>query len=128
MLVEPATCSGGVCPIKVKAPSAVLVFLNGDPTGSIPNGIQDPAVGGGHINGGLAMTFATTARAKTHNTATVDPSVLATSNGHSGKDLDKKGSTSRGKSDAGVRLISSVWVSIGAMIGALIGGGLIFIR
>ena len=34
------------------------------------------------------------------NTATIDPSVLATSNGHSGKDR-QSGSTSKGSSGAG---------------------------
>lgn len=43
-----------------------------------------------------ALTFSTTAVTRTMNTATVNPSVLATSNGHSGKDLKKLGSTSQG--------------------------------
>jgi hypothetical protein len=38
-----------------------------------------------------AMTFATTTRTVAHNTATVDPAVLATSNGHAAKDLNSGG-------------------------------------
>jgi hypothetical protein len=37
------------------------------------------------------MTFATTTRTVAHNTATVDPAVLATSNGHAAKDLNADG-------------------------------------
>ena len=39
-------------------------------------------------------TFSTSAYTKTQNTARVPPSVLATSNGHSGVDREKLGSTS----------------------------------
>ena len=45
-------------------------------------------------------TYSTTALTKTYNTATVDGSVIATSNGHSGKDRFM-GSTSKGSSGAG---------------------------
>ena len=52
---------------------------------------------------GAVQTFSTTAVTKLSNTATVEPSVLQTSNGLSGKDL-KLGSTSRGSSSSAVRV------------------------
>ncbi|KAG6856828.1 hypothetical protein H0H87_000305 [Tephrocybe sp. NHM501043] len=69
------------CHIPLKAPSLAVVFL------------EDPSSESGTTP---APTFATTAVTKTANTATVDPSVLATSNGHSGKDRIRLGSTSSG--------------------------------
>ena len=45
--------------------------------------------------GQASVTFSTTARTS-GGTATVDPKVLATSNGHSGKDRTLIGSTSKG--------------------------------
>lgn len=45
-------------------------------------------------NPSSTVTFATTAATKTHNTVTIDPSVLATSNGMSGNVRDQLASTS----------------------------------
>jgi len=68
------------CPIPVPAPGFALVFLAPQYLSEISNPPE---------------TFATTARTRTHNTATIDPSVLATSNGHSGSSRHL-GGTSKG--------------------------------
>ncbi|KAJ7752939.1 hypothetical protein B0H16DRAFT_1663031 [Mycena metata] len=69
------------CSVKVPAPGFALIFL----TDAVYSESAPGAV----------LTFATTARTHTQNTATVDPAVLATSNGHNGA-VDGLGSTSRG--------------------------------
>ncbi|KAJ3503353.1 hypothetical protein NLJ89_g8477 [Agrocybe chaxingu] len=79
--VQTISCTSQSCTIHVPAPGAALVFL-------YPSSRSDTA-------GAPSQTFSTSARTNTHNTATVDPSVLATSNGHSGMD-NKLGSTSEG--------------------------------
>jgi hypothetical protein len=56
-----------VCQVKVPAPGFALVFLTDDSLSE--------------SNPGPTATFATTAYTKLHGTATVDPSILATSNG-----------------------------------------------
>ncbi|EMD34954.1 glycoside hydrolase family 79 protein [Gelatoporia subvermispora B] len=81
--IQTVACDTGAnaCQVRVPAPGFALVFMTNDaleeatPTST--------------------ATFATTAYTKTMNTASIDPSVLATSNGHSGKDL-QLGSTSSG--------------------------------
>lgn len=80
-------CNQGTnqCQIPLKAPSLAVVFFT-DPSGSEP----EPA-----------PTFVTTAVTKTINTATIDPSILTTSNGRSGKDRLQWGSTSPGSSNTG---------------------------
>ncbi len=57
-------------------------------------------------------TFSTTKLIKTHNTATVDPVVLATSNGHSGMNDNKLRSTSFGSVESGA--LSGVFLSVGS--------------
>jgi len=75
------------CSIKVPAPGFALVEMSDTAaSGSEPTATQ---------------TFPTTALTKTAHTATLDPSVLATSNGHSGKDRDTYAGTSKGSSGAG---------------------------
>jgi hypothetical protein len=68
-------------------------------------------------------TFATTTSGtKSHNTATVDPSVQATSNGSSGK-TRKLGSTSKGKNNAAVStrpLASSVMALFAVVSGSVL--------
>jgi len=74
------------CNIPVPSPGFALVFLNDNfLSESSPNEVK---------------TFATTAVTKIRGTATVDPAVLATSNGHSGSDRKKLGGTSKGKNAA----------------------------
>ncbi|RDB24343.1 Beta-glucuronidase [Hypsizygus marmoreus] len=95
------------CIVPVKAPAFALVFLN-DPTTA--TSADAPVV-----------TFETTALTKTVNTVTIDPSVLATSNGQSGKERSKLGSTSSGSANAaeGLRaLIPGVSVLLAMLLGA----------
>ncbi|KAJ7114786.1 hypothetical protein C8R44DRAFT_740153 [Mycena epipterygia] len=68
--IQAVPCDAGAqsCTVTVPAPGFALVFLTDDAT------TED--------TGAPNITFATTARTKTHNTATVAPSVLATSNGN----------------------------------------------
>ena len=82
----PCDQNAGTCTINVPAPGFALVFVS-------DTAVQDsePAA---------TATFPTTALTKTINTATIAESVLATSNGHSGKDRFM-GSTSKGSSGAG---------------------------
>lgn len=73
------------CQIPVKAPGFALVFLTDSPA------VQNEA----------PVTFATSAQTRTINTVTVDPEVLATSNGKSGKERALMGSTSKGSVTGG---------------------------
>ncbi|KAH8827233.1 hypothetical protein DL96DRAFT_1464492 [Flagelloscypha sp. PMI_526] len=76
--IQDINCNGNTCSVQVPSPGFVLVFLNPDTAKQPP-----------------AQTYTTTALTKTQNTATVDPGVLATSNGH--QDVSsKKYSTSIG--------------------------------
>lgn len=65
-------------------------------------------------------TFTTSAHTKTINTATVDPLVLATSNGHSEKERAGYGSTSKG----GLKISAGVHVR-GEVLGAVVAGGIV---
>ncbi|TEB33970.1 hypothetical protein FA13DRAFT_124465 [Coprinellus micaceus] len=69
------------CNIPLRAPSFAVVFMASDEVTGV---------------GQATATFATTAHTKARNTATVDPAVLATSNGHSYQDRKNLGSTSHG--------------------------------
>ena len=83
----PCDTAANTCTVTVPAPGFALVFLNDKAyTESTPSG--------------ETITFATTAYTKTLNTATIDPKVLETSNGHSGKDRTILRSTSKGSSGA----------------------------
>ncbi|KAF8883631.1 hypothetical protein CPB84DRAFT_1850908 [Gymnopilus junonius] len=107
-------CSNGSCTIHVPAPGAAIVFLNGlDET-----------------KGGASTTFSTTTYTKTRNTATVDPGVLQTSNGHSGSTLQlgstdagglKNGTKGKmggllGLTAVGAVMIVAGWVTLGQYI------------
>ncbi|KAI0354194.1 hypothetical protein OH77DRAFT_1426226 [Trametes cingulata] len=83
-IVQTITCDQGAntCQIPVPAPGAALVFLSSD----AQNAVDPPTV-----------TFSTTAVTKAIETLTIASSALATSNGHSGKDLRLSG-TSKGSS------------------------------
>jgi hypothetical protein len=82
--VKTVTCdqTANTCQVQVPAPGFALVFLTDSSLSEVTP--QDP------------MTFPTTAVTKTHNTVSVDPAVLATSNGFSGSDRKWLGSTSQG--------------------------------
>ncbi|KAJ7457804.1 glycoside hydrolase family 79 protein [Mycena latifolia] len=94
--------SAQTCTVDVPAPGFALVFLT------------DAAE---TENGGMpSITFATTARTKTHNTATVDPAVLATSNGFR---MDHElGGTS--KAPSGARALQAPLVVVGFAIGTIL--------
>jgi len=107
---ETIQCTGGTCPITVKAPSIVLAFLNEQALtdSSPPN--EGP------------QTFATTAATRIHNTATVDQAVLATSNGRGGGQHGSEllGSTSQGSANSGWRMaVPGVVTVVGGVVGAL---------
>ncbi|KAJ6603195.1 hypothetical protein DFH09DRAFT_1270161 [Mycena vulgaris] len=83
------TASAQTCTVKVPTPDFALIFL----TDTVYSEADTST-----------LTFPTTARTKTQNTATVDPSVLATSNGHSAG-LDGLGSTSKGGNKSAGRCV-----------------------
>jgi Glycosyl hydrolase family 79 C-terminal beta domain len=81
--------TANTCTVKVPAPGFALVFLP-------DQALSDPSSPN-------TQTFATTAYTKTINTVKFDPSVLATSNGHTGRDrAGKIGSTSQGSRNGAV--------------------------
>ncbi|PPQ73631.1 hypothetical protein CVT26_010622 [Gymnopilus dilepis] len=94
--VTTVPCSSTGCTVRVPAPGAAVVFLNG---------LDD-------TKGGSSTTFSTTTYTKTRNTATVAPGVLQTSNGHSGSSL-KLGSTDansfKNAAHGRMALITTVW-------------------
>ncbi|KAJ8690530.1 hypothetical protein PTI98_011955 [Pleurotus ostreatus] len=85
-VIQTVDCDQGtnLCSITVPAPGAALVFLS------------DSALT--ETGGAPSTTFATTALTKTLNTASIDPTLLATSNGHR---TGKVGSTSPGSASSG---------------------------
>ncbi|KAL0954363.1 hypothetical protein HGRIS_003354 [Hohenbuehelia grisea] len=94
------------CQIPVPAPGFALVFF-GEP-------YQDTS----------DITFSSTAFTKLMNTATVDPAVLATSNGMSAKEREKIGSTSFGSMDSGATrsygFVSASLVAAAGLFSALL--------
>ncbi|KAJ7303068.1 glycoside hydrolase family 79 protein [Mycena albidolilacea] len=92
------------CTVDVPAPGFALVFLNDDAF------TED--------KGAPPMTFPTTAHTKTHNTATVEPSVLATSNGFR-KSIHELAGTSKPPS-AAPRTAKSSLVALSVVFGAVV--------
>ncbi|KAH9914073.1 uncharacterized protein BXZ73DRAFT_106718 [Epithele typhae] len=78
--------TAATCAIPVPGPGVAVVFLS-----SKAQSDADPTT---------TQTFATTVLTKTANTATIDPSVLATSNGMNGLDRAELGGTSQGGANA----------------------------
>lgn len=103
-VIETVTCVNGKCPVTVPAPGFALVFLSDDAMNE-PN---------------PTATYATTAYTKVKNTATVDPVVLATSNGHSGLDTINLGSTSSGSNGAVTAAAVSGTVMLAALFSAFL--------
>lgn len=103
----PCDQAANQCLIPVKAPGFALVFLTDAPALEIEES---------------TMTFATTARTKVVNTATVPPEVLATSNGQSGKDRVNMGSTSKGSANTNGGMKGKVLPGLGVVV-SLVGGG-----
>ncbi|KAF5347313.1 hypothetical protein D9756_009931 [Leucocoprinus leucothites] len=106
---SPSATTAGVntCTIPVPAPGFALVFFN----------TQDEFTGLGQAE----SSFTTTAWTKNHNTATVDPKVLETSNGHSAKDRIGMGSTSK-KSAVGNGASTGVRVASAVVLGGVVVG------
>ena len=107
--VQTVNCDqvNGVCNVTVPAPGFALIFLTNQALSE-----SDPYP---------TMTFPTTAYTKTVNTLTIDPSVLATSNGERGMD-DWLAGTSKGRvpMSAGISIMQAV-PSFGALaIGILL--------
>jgi hypothetical protein len=108
----PCDATTNICTVTVPAPGFALVFLNDQAyTDSTPSG--------------ETITFATTAGTRTINTATIDPKVLETSNGHSGKDRANLRSTSKGSSpnsSSTLRegLVNVLLTGLGAGFGAVL--------
>ncbi|KAH8804201.1 glycoside hydrolase family 79 protein [Flagelloscypha sp. PMI_526] len=92
------------CTIPVPAPAFALVFLNGDPNSNVAY---------------PSSTYTTTAITQTRNTATMDPAVLATSNGH--KNIAAKkystsfGSGNKNGAERGVGALR--WFAVGLSVG-----------
>ncbi|OJT11292.1 hypothetical protein TRAPUB_12167 [Trametes pubescens] len=101
-----------MCQITVPAPGAALVFFSDAAQAAV-----DPAA---------PQTFATSIVTKTANTVTVDPSVLATSNGQGGKNRISSGGTSQGGAN-GAPGMSGFAPGFAALAGVL-GGVAVFMR
>jgi hypothetical protein len=96
--------TNNVCQIKVPAPGFALVFLT--------DNVQPES------GAGPSSTYSTSLVTKAHNTVSVDPAVVATSNGHSGMD-QKMGSTSFGSVSGAVGGRGAAgW--LGAVVGAVL--------
>ncbi|KAF5334998.1 hypothetical protein D9611_009925 [Ephemerocybe angulata] len=99
--------TANVCHIPLRAPSFALVFMDSNEATEV---------------GQATATFATTAFTKGHNTIKADPSLVAMSNGHGGKERLKLGSTSHGSveknaASRGVEVVQSLCVLVSAMFG-----------
>ncbi|KIM82064.1 glycoside hydrolase family 79 protein [Piloderma croceum F 1598] len=112
--IQTIACNGGSCKVKVPAPSFALVFLS------------DKALS--ESDNGASQTFSTSLQTKTLNTATINPSVLATSNGHKGF-AKVGGSTSREKGlrDNAASGLSQTLPSVVTLV-SLVAGGLMVSR
>ncbi|KAJ6573387.1 glycoside hydrolase family 79 protein [Mycena vulgaris] len=106
VVTVPCDTTAQTCTVTVPAPGAALIFLTDAAF------TQDA--------GAPSVTFATTARTKTHNTATVEPAVLSTSNGYRMDEHELAG-TSRAPSGAPRALQASAsLVTVGLMLGAVL--------
>ena len=110
-VIETVQCdqAQNMCQIRVPAPGAALIFFSEE--------AQQAATGE------AIETFATTEVTKTKNTVTIDPSVLATSNGDSGKNrLNNKGGTSEGGPSGAARTVAP---GLAALLALLAGVGVL---
>ena len=97
--VQTVQCTDNICDVQVPAPGFALVFLT------------DTAFSEVNPASSAVATFSTTTSKKSDVTATVNPSVLATSNGHGGPgEPILLGSTSD-ESGAG-RAVALPWMSV----------------
>ena len=109
----PCDTATNTCSIRVPAPGFALVFLS-------DKAFEDSTPPGGTI------TFATTARTRTVNTATIDPKALETSNGHRGKDRVNMQSTSKGSSPNGASRLKEELTQV-VLTGLGVGFGAAFV-
>ena len=94
-----------VCNVKVPVPGFALVFMSDDAAKE-----SEPA---------STATFGTTAVTKYKNTATIDPSVLATSNGQGGQNrLANQGGTSQGGQNGALGVVAP---GLAALVSVLAG-------
>ncbi|KAJ3476918.1 hypothetical protein NLI96_g10822 [Meripilus lineatus] len=93
------------CNVQVPAPGFALVFFTTDALDE--------------VSPQMPMTFATSALTRTQNTATVDPTVIATSNGHGGADRPRLGSSSRGS--VGAANVAAIAPGVAALTSLLAG-------
>lgn len=108
LYIETVTCNkDNTCNVSVPAPGFALVFIADDPANL---GDGDPV-----------HTYTTSTFTSTINTVSVDPSELANSNGHSGKDRANLGSTSYGSRGGGVGLRDGVWGMLSVVVGCAAG-------
>jgi len=110
--VQTVNCDGGVCKIQVPSPGFAMVFLTDNALSeSTPQDVQ---------------TFSTPIHTKTINTVTIDPSILATSNGHSGSNgRNKLGSTSKQVAKSGASPIYVVPSGLVAFVAVIMGALLV---
>ena len=109
------TCdtSANTCTVPVPAPGFALVYLT-------PQALQESSP-----NPSGQVTFATTAATATlKNTATIDPSVLATSNGHGGAN-QQLGSTSFGSGTSGAAGMMAALPGAAALACMVVGATLV---
>jgi hypothetical protein len=111
--VKTITCdtNANTCQVQVPAPGFALVFLTDSAFSEVTP--ESP------------QTFPTTSVTKTHNTVTIDPSVLATSNGHNSDNRNTLGSTSKGSISgaASLRGVAPGMIVLLAMgLGAVVAG------
>lgn len=105
--IDTVTCNtDNTCAVKVPAPGFALVFITDDPD---------------NLGSDKSQTYSTTAYTKTFNTATVDPSQLANSNGHSGKDRTNLGSTSYGSRSGAIGLRDGTLRVFSVIVGCAVG-------
>jgi hypothetical protein len=93
--------TSNTCQVTVPAPGAALVFLSSDAYGESGNPSTE--------------TFATTMTTRSRNTATINPSVLATSNGMSGTTWEL-GSTSHENGAVGLKKSLSAVSAVGVVV------------
>ncbi|KAF8800345.1 glycoside hydrolase family 79 protein [Phlegmacium glaucopus] len=100
------------CIIPVPAPGFALVFFSS----------SSPALSVGQAT----QTFSTSAYTKAHNTAQVDPSVLATSNGHSGATRQLGSTSNKLRNDSllldGAAGVNAVAPGLSVLLAAVVGG------
>ncbi|KAJ6574201.1 hypothetical protein B0H19DRAFT_933133, partial [Mycena capillaripes] len=105
-VIEKVNCdtTAQTCTVDVPAPGFALVFLTDDAFTE--------------SKGSSSMTFPTTAHTKTHNTATVDPTVLSTSNGFVAANYELAGTSKR--PSAVLRTAQAPLAVVGLVIGTFV--------